>query len=154
MKQDYKADINHFFVTTFNKILAYEEKSLSNAGLKDISVKEIHIIEAVDALTSSGNNTMTQIAKRISISVGALTTAVNALVRKGYIYRGSDPKDRRIVYLFLMESGQEALKIHADFHEKMVDSILNVLDEQSLSSTTKALDILSDFFENLMKENP
>ena len=79
---------------------------------------------------------MTQIAKRISISVGALTTAVNALVRKGYIYRGSDPKDRRIVYLFLTESGQKALKIHADFHEKMVDSILNVLDEQSLSSTT------------------
>ena len=86
--------------------------------------------------------------------MGALTTAVNALVRKGYIYRGSDPKDRRIVYLFLTESGQKALKIHADFHEKMVDSILNVLDEQSLSSTTKALDILSDFFENLMKENP
>ena len=150
MKQDYREELNRFFVTTFNKILAWEEKSLEKSGLKDISVKEIHIIEAAAHLEPIKANTMTHIADRINISVGALTTAVNAVVRKGYLFRGSDEKDRRIVYLHLTDAGKAALKIHDEFHNNMVDSIINILDEQSLDTTTKSLELLTNFFENLL----
>ena len=80
--------LNEFFITTFNKILNSEERSLQKSELTDISVREIHIIEAVGLSKPYAKNTMSNIASEVGISLGALSTAVNALVRKGYISKG------------------------------------------------------------------
>lgn len=140
--------LNHFFVSTFNRILAWEERSMRAAGLADLSVKELHVLEAAHDLAPKRLNTMSQIAARMDISVGALTTAVGVLVRKGYLTRGGDENDRRIVYIYPTKSGGDALKIHEEFHRRMIGEIMNVLDDASLAALTASVDQLDGFFQN------
>lgn len=74
--------LNEFFITTFNKILNSEERSLQKSELTDISVREIHIIEAVGLSKPYAKNTMNNLLSEVGISLGALSTAVNAACQK------------------------------------------------------------------------
>lgn len=142
--------LNHFFVSTFNQILAWEERSMQSAGLTNLSVKELHVMEAAAVLAGKKLNCMSQIAARMDISVGALTTAVNVLVRKGYLARGGDESDRRIVTVYPTKSGMEALKIHEEFHRRMIGEIMAALDDASLHALMASADLLDNFFHNLI----
>ncbi len=144
--------LNHFFVRTFNRILAWEERSLRAAGLEDLSVKELHTLEAAHEMCKKELNTMSQIAARMGISVGALTTAVNVLVRKGYLARGGNEKDRRVVTVRPTQTGLNALAVHEEFHRRMIGGIMDALGDAELAALTSSVTTLDGFFQNLIKE--
>ncbi len=143
-----RRQLNHFFVETFNNILLYEEQALSDAGSGKLSVKELHVLAAVGLLEAEGQNTMTRIAAALNITVGALTTAVNTLIRKGYLARVADQSDRRLVRVVLTESGRLADARHSAFHEDMLDHVAEILTEADVETLTRSLDRLSAFFES------
>ena len=146
MTEVQRARLNEFFKSTFNNILSLEERALAGPG-RAPSVREMHILEAATALEPSGRNTMTAVAGALHISVGALTTAVDTLIRKGYLERGSDPGDRRVVRIFPTEIGREANARHETFHRDMLEGVERVLAEDDLERLTLALARLSEFFE-------
>ena len=152
MTHKQEKELNHFFVSTFNKILLWEERALNQSGITNLSVKELHILEATAQLTAFGQNTMSNVARQNDITVGALTTAVNTLVKKGYLTRGNDVNDRRIVTIELTDLGLEAERKHAKYHEDMVNDVAKVLDEAELDTLTHSLQQLSDYFQSAMKE--
>ena len=154
MTQDHRHVVNEFFVNVFNKILLYEEQSLNRSGCKDLSVRETHVLEVVDMLEAELRNSMSNIAERLAISVGALTTSVNALVRKEYLFRENSQKDRRIVYVKLTEKGQKALEHHKRFHRKMIDSLEKTLDDKEWDTLVHSLEALSTFFEGTNEYRP
>ena len=88
------------------------------------------------------------IAKQLDITVGSLTTAVNALVRKGYVMRERSETDRRVVTVRLTESGERAYHHHMDFHEHMTDAAVRALKEDELPKVTKVLIGLQKFFRD------
>jgi DNA-binding MarR family transcriptional regulator len=147
---DYQAqELNRFFVETFNQILAWEERALNATGLTNLSVKELHILDTTFRLQQQEQNTMSQIAAALDISVGALTTAVNTLVKKGYLTRAGRAQDRRIVLVELTKSGHHANEMHTGFHQEMIAQVGAVLQEPELEMLTSSLQRLTDFFENL-----
>jgi DNA-binding MarR family transcriptional regulator len=139
---------NGFFVQIFNKILALEEQALNRVGADDLSVKELHVLEAVSNLVAAGRNTMTNVADELAIRVSSLTTAVNTLVRKGYLLRESVPGDRRVIQLQLTEKGQLANQLHSRFHREMIQSIGNRLSEPELDVLVRSLKSLEGFFND------
>ncbi len=147
MTKEQQTRLNTFFVRTFNRILTLEERSLLRSGLGNVSVKELHILEAVSELTPSGRNTMSNIAAWLDISVGALTTAVNTLVNKGYLVRAGREGDRRIVLVELTETGVRANARHEQFHVELVERAGEQLDDASMETLCASLDKLADFFE-------
>lgn len=151
MTLEQRERLNNFFVRTFNKILLSEERALLHSGIGNISVKELHILEAVTELQKCGQNTMTNIAAKLEISLSALTTAVNALVKKGFLIRSGREGDRRIVLVEPTESGTLANAQHEQFHTEMIDHVGEELDENSLRQLCDALDRLSSFFGSLNK---
>ena len=138
--------LNDFFVHVFNRILVWEEHALSQVGAQDLSVKELHVLEAVSDLTVQARNTMTAIAEALSIRVSSLTTAVNTLVRKGYLERGGEPGDRRVI---LTDKGEQANALHSQFHARMIDSATQGLTEQELDALIQSLKNLSAFFQDM-----
>lgn len=138
--------LNDFFVHIFNKILVLEEKALSNVGARDLSVKELHVLEAVNDLAREERSTMSSVAQALSIRVSSLTAAVNTLVRKGYLCREGDPGDRRIIRLLLTEKGRQANDLHSRFHRDMIHSIGEGLSETELGVLTQSLQYLDRFF--------
>ena len=52
MTQQQRDSLNYFFVHVFNRILACEEQALSRVGASDLSVKELHVLDAVGDLAA------------------------------------------------------------------------------------------------------
>lgn len=141
--------LNDFFVHLFNKILSLEERALTQVGEQDLSVKELHVLEAVCVQARQGRNTMTAVAEALSIRVSSLTTAVNTLVRKGYLERGSEPDDRRVIRLYLTPRGEEANRRHSQFHREMIDGVARQLNDMELEILTASLRQLDQFFNEM-----
>ena len=82
--------INDILVNLFNEILKLEEEAIITDEFKDITNNDMHTIEAIGL---SGGNTMSVVAKKLGITAGSLTTAINSLVNKKYVV--SKTKRRR-----------------------------------------------------------
>lgn len=131
-------------VKLFNNILSYEEKALIVAPYSDITLNDMHVIEAIGV---DAKRNMSSIAKDLEITVGTLTIAMNNLVKKGYVKRVRSSKDRRVVLVSLTETGVGAYKHHKDFHEKMIEEIMNKLDGEKLDVLVEALNSIEDYFK-------
>ncbi len=135
--------INLLFVEVFNDILQIEEKSLKDAGLDNLSVKEVHVLEAI-ALTTEP--TMSKVASKLRVTIGTLTTAVNTLVKKNYVERVDCKEDRRVVRLKLTDAGQKARDVHEVFHEEFVSKTLKGLSEEEVETLANSLSNIRKFF--------
>lgn len=143
-----KQQINKFLVGVFNEILKTEEVFVAKT-FANLSVKEVHVIEAVCNVEESGeDNRSTAIAEKLKVTAGTLTTAVAQLERKGYLLRTRDEKDKRIVHIVSTEKGRDAQKCHAHFHEKMVDELVSNLTDEETEVMVKALNSIATFFTN------
>lgn len=141
--------VNDILVNLFNEIMDIEERALITSEYKDISVKDMHVIEAVGI----GNpRNMSAVAKSLSVTVGTLTIAMNNLVKKGYVNRVRSEEDRRVVLVSLSEKGEQAYHHHRIFHERMVMSVLEDLNKEETESLTAALIKLQEFFRNYRTE--
>lgn len=136
--------VNHILVKLFKDILDIEERALITSEYKDVSVNDMHIMEAIGIHDSKN---MSTVAKTVSVTVGTLTIAINNLVKKGYVERVRSEEDRRVVLVSLSEKGERAYLHHKAFHEKMVMSVLDGLDPKETEDLMKALLKLQSFFE-------
>lgn len=127
MERSISSVLNELLVKTFNDILAIEEYEIRKGPLNNLSVSEIHTIEAIGLYTK---RTMSQVAADLNITVGALTLSVNNLVKKGYVTRERDLADRRIVNINLTKNGKIAFRIHQKFHFDMVKQTVKGLAEK------------------------
>lgn len=143
MEDAYKV-INHTLVSLINEIWELEEKAIITEEFKDLSNKDMHVIEAIGL--GDGNN-MSAIAKKLNITMGSLTTAMNSLVNKKYVERRRSEEDRRVVFVKLTKKGVKAYRHHEDYHRQMTQTILDKLDEDELPVLLKTLDALGDFFK-------
>ena len=133
----------------YEDILDIEERALITSEYKDISVNDMHIMEAIGIQESKN---MSTVAKTMSVTVGTLTIAINHLVKKGYVERTRSEEDRRVVLVSLSEKGEKAYLHHKIFHEKMVMAVLDSLNPQETKDLTKALLKLQRFFDDYGKE--
>lgn len=139
--------LNDYFLHSALHLLTLEEQCLRKKCARDLSIRELHVIEAVAALTDSGKNTMAEIARYLHLSPASLTTAVNVLVRKEYMVREYSSMDRRVIYVRLTEKGVEANRIYLDFEREMIYAVTKDLDEQSADAMIAALFGLSEYLE-------
>lgn len=141
---DNRGVLNNLLVKLFNDILRIEEKSLKKSkDLVDLSVTEIHTIEAIG---EKEERTMSEVANDLGITVGTLTTAINKLIKKGYVERRRIEEDRRIVLVKLTDKGKKARFLHKKFHDDMIKATMEQLNEEEELVLIRSLDSLSKFF--------
>ena len=140
--------LNKLLVQLFNDILQIEEKSLKNTQFTDLSITEIHTIEAIGLDRS---RTMGEIAHDLRITVGTLTTAITKLIKKGYVERKRIEEDRRVVLVNLTSKGEEVYKVHQVFHEEMICAMLSNFSDEEEQVLSKSLEKLNNFFEEKYK---
>jgi len=132
-------------VNLFQEIMDIEEKALITSEFKDISVNDMHILEAIGV--KSPRN-MSSVAKTLSVTVGTLTIAINSLVKKGYVNRVRSEEDRRVVLISLTEKGEKANTHHMKFHDGMIQALMKDLDEEQQKILVKSLLNLRKFFDS------
>ena len=138
-----KKIINELLVEIFNHILAIEEEQLKKAGI-NLSINEIHTLEAI---YNHPDPTMSNIAKKLRITTGTLTTNINRLVEKKLVNRFVDPNDRRRIILELTDASKEILKIHDKFHDEMIESLFQDLPIEEDEILLKSLENIAKYFK-------
>jgi DNA-binding MarR family transcriptional regulator len=133
------------FITTFK----IEEKAISRHSGEKLSISELHVLREIGM---NSVRTMTQVANRLKISVGALTTAMNKLEAKGFVVRERGEGDRRIVNVSLTKDGRDNLKLHDKFHEQMVGAAVSSLTDDEQKILLKSLSSLDEWFIRLWKQ--
>lgn len=134
--------INNLLTETFNDILMIEEAALKAGEFKDLTMTELHTIEAIGMYEPK---TMSEVAKRLSITVGTLTVAINGLVKKTYVERYRIESDKRVVKVGLSKKGRLAYRVHEMFHTTMVKSAIEGLNEEEEKILATALNKLNGF---------
>ena len=123
----------------FDNVLITEEKALSKGYFADLSIAELHTLDAIGPYEARA---MSETAIRLGITTGTLTVAVDRLVRKGYVERNRDTKDRRVVRIHLTRRGKLAFRMHGKFHTLLVRRIMEPLD-------TERQEILAEMIRNI-----
>ena len=122
--------------------MSIERETIKNSKFSDLSVTEMHVIEAIGLKS----RTMTDVAGDIGVTVGTLTTSMNRLVKKEYVERTRSEEDRRYVKVSLTQKGKLAHRVHEAFHEKMVKTMIDKLSDDDNEILIKALTELNQFF--------
>lgn len=137
-----KKVVNELLVDLFNRILIIEAEYMKEQHVK-LSMNEIHVLEAIEKVEEP---TMTNIANKLHITIGSLTTSINTLYQKKYVIRERDPDDRRKVKIYLTDLSKDALKKHDLFHEQMLESLFSELKIGEDKLLIESLRKLSSFF--------
>ena len=138
--------LNDFLVVTFNEILRYEEAALKRWTDANLSISEIHVIEAVFQAVEQGANTASQIAHSLHITLGSLTVAVNTLESKGYLIRERSQEDKRVVMITPTLRAELVNQAHQDFHQEMIEGLLDGLSPEEERVLATSLTKVRDFF--------
>lgn len=139
-----KKVINDLLVEVFNHILSIEGSTLKSRGVT-LSMNEVHVLEAIKKTLEP---TMSNIARRLRVTVGTLTTAMNRLVQKGYCTRYSELEDRRKVLIKLTDKAYDVLEIHNVFHDEMIDAVFADMHLEKDQVLLQSLENISDYFKN------
>ena len=119
--------VNTLLVDTFNNILTIEQNDLKKEKIFDVSVAEVHTIEAIGMYQTKS---MSEVAKNLQITVGTLTVAINNLVKKGYVERFRCQSDKRVVLIKLTKKGKLLYRVHEQFHKNVVKATISGLTKQ------------------------
>ncbi|NLP45624.1 MAG: MarR family transcriptional regulator [Epulopiscium sp.] len=136
--------LNGLLVELFNDILNIEQTALKDGKFNDLSITEIHTIEAIGLYQP---RTMSEVANDLDITVGTLTTAIRKLVKKGYVERKRGEEDRRIVQIQLTRKGKLAYRIHEKFHTDMIKYMVQDLQIQDQQLLIHSLEQLHQFLK-------
>ena len=139
--------LNEFFVSCFYSILDAEQKALESISNGKLSLKEIHVIEAVFKAKTQGKNTFSHIASVLNIVLGTLTTSFTRLEKKGYLTKRQDQNDKRVFYIEPTPLGHFVNESHDKWHQRMVDGIIKTISEKDLDDLIHALEVLDTFFK-------
>lgn len=98
---------------------AHESIAQSGLGTTDFAILE--------ALLHKGPMPVNTIGKKLLLTSGSITTAVDRLVAKGYVARNDDPDDRRVRVVELTEAGRAVIVPAFARHEQDLERIASVL---------------------------
>lgn len=137
----------YFLSTKLSDILKIKE--LLNLGRPDdISIKEIHVIEATTkAMNGDVPARATDIAAILRVAPGTLTASMDSLEKKGYLKRFRDENDRRGVRVALTEAGKSAQELHNDFHREIADEILAEMTPYEAQIFIQSIESIQSYFE-------
>jgi DNA-binding MarR family transcriptional regulator len=92
---------------------------------------------------------ITELTAHVGVTQPAITLLVNRLEDRGWVHRGTDPSDRRVVLVCLTEAGAQTIdglraEYRALLHEEMAS-----LDDHEVETLGRAIDILDGLIARL-----
>lgn len=143
---DITSTLNEVLVRLFRDITTIEERAIKTGEYKELTVNDMHVIEAIDVHEPKN---MTTVAKALSVTTGTLTISVNGLVKKGYVNRTRSEEDRRVVLISLTSKGRRAFVQHQRFHQQMINAVVEGLTTEEQVILEKALCNANQFFRSI-----
>lgn len=146
----FEEQLNEVIVDTYRSILRVEENILKRSDQTDLSISEIHMLEA-GGKGKDRRRTISELAEVLNITLPSVTVAINKLMKKGYVEKVRGEEDGRIVYVSLTRQGRRIDSAHRYFHESMVRSIIRDMTESEMQALYKGVMKLDTFLKEQLK---
>ena len=146
----FEEQLNEVIVDTYRSSLRVEENILKRSDKTDLSISEIHMLEAVGK-GKDRRRTISELAEVLNITLPSVTVAINKLMKKGYVEKVRGEEDGRIVYVSLTRQGRRIDSAHRYFHESMVRSIIRDMTESEMQALYKGVMKLDTFLKEQLK---
>lgn len=104
--------------------------------ISELSTTEISILQL---LHDDPNIILKEICTRLNIPKSTLTSAVNRLVKKGYVERVSSSSDKRAFSLHITEEGAAVQKAHLELEYSYLTQMLDRLDGREVETLLRLL---------------
>ena len=106
------------------RFAAFSEQAAHAAGL---APRQHQALLAIKGYPGGGKTTIGELAERLGIRHHSTVGLVDRLVRRGYLVRRADPRDRRRTFLSLTPSGEQALAGLAAAHRRELRRVAPLL---------------------------
>ena len=126
------------------KKIAPDKTNVGNKfGVTGVQLMTLHFVKNNDNCKTS------DIANFLSVSPSDATRIVEILVKKGFVGRINDEKDRRIIRLRIEEDGKRILETIKQELALSFSKILEKINEQDAKALLKGVRALSDALKEL-----
>jgi MarR family transcriptional regulator, 2-MHQ and catechol-resistance regulon repressor len=112
---------------------AHARRSVQKMGL---CLSDFGVLEA---LLHKGPLPVNVLGRKVLLTSGSITTAVDRLERRGLVERRSDAEDRRARVVHLTPSGRAEIQKLFEQHRKDIEQAVSPLTEGEIASLTSAL---------------
>jgi MarR family 2-MHQ and catechol resistance regulon transcriptional repressor len=107
--------------TTFQSVLTRKET------IGPLTLSQFAVLEA---LYYNGPMCVGEIGNKVLKSDGNMTLVVDNLEKQGYVERNRDPNDRRLVRVYITESGKALIEAIMPDHVATIEEMLSVLSAE------------------------
>lgn len=148
----FSKELNQLLVETYRNITKIEEQAIRQTESTNLSISELHLIEAVGKNKEVGR-TVSDIAADLYITLPSVTVAINKLVKKNYVEKIKAEHDGRVVYVKLTKLGKKVDAGHRYFHENMVRNVSAEMGENEKEALISGISKLNNFLgRKIMKQ--
>lgn len=137
MKREANEVINSFIQLT--EKIANGKTNVLELGEEMIFYRgEIHMLKLVG---DQPGIYISEMARSFNITRAVVAKTVGKLAKRGMLTKEEDPHDKKRLRLFLTEKGQEAYRLHHEYHQSQDQAMFDFLDDLS----NKELSVLKEF---------
>jgi len=147
----FNRELNRLLVMAYRKINKLEEGILHSVSGMDLSIGEMHLLEAVGEKKDEGVP-LYELAQRMELSPPTVTVAVNKLYKKGFVFKSKSETDKRSVIVKLTRIGRKMNAAHRYFHEQMVRDIDKLLTPEERGGLLRGMEQLNRFFQDALDD--
>lgn len=141
--------LNCVMVEAYRSIINVEEKMLRDSEKVDLTINEIHLLEAVGK-GKEQRRTISELAEDAGVTLPSVTVAINKLMKKGCVEKLRSDEDGRIVYVSLTKQGQRMDAVHRYFHEAMVHGVIGDMTLEESQALYRGVVKLNSFLKGKM----
>ncbi|MCI5649444.1 MAG: MarR family winged helix-turn-helix transcriptional regulator [Fusicatenibacter sp.] len=95
--------------------------------------RHIHVLEAIwEQQNHQGFGRVSDISAQLEITMPSITKLVQELEGMGMLKKETDPKDRRVSFLYLTEAGRDCVERYVtQFHREWAEALPDISDQQA-----------------------
>ena len=119
-------EAGYLWILLFRAFRAVE--SADRASIQRLGFDSISDFAVLEVLFTQGKQPVNAIGKKVMLTSGSITTAIDRLQRKAWVERSQDSHDRRIFWVELTEAGRKRIESSLDEHLSDLHEIFHILE--------------------------
>lgn len=139
MKKDIKTQDTrgvHLWLILWKAFRSFEKHSSQSIARFHLGLSDFGVLEAI---FHRGPLYAREVGKKVLLTSGSVTAAIDRLEKKGLVIRKDDESDRRACIVHLTEAGQNLIESIFDQHEEAMEEAVSELSIQERSELIELL---------------
>ncbi|MFQ5433067.1 MAG: MarR family winged helix-turn-helix transcriptional regulator [Nitrospinota bacterium] len=126
----------HLWLVLWRAANALETRALAHIGTLNMCISDFAVLEL---LLHKGVTPVNTIARKVLLTSGSITPAVDRLVKRGFAERKNDPGDRRVRLVRLTANGRRLIVKAFKEHEKVMERAATSLNQTERAALIRLL---------------